>query len=71
VRVNAVCPGNIESDKLFSELPAEAVASRVLSRSRAAGLPEHAALSYLFALSNPHLTGQILVVDGGGSLGEN
>lgn len=71
VRVNAVCPGNIESGKLFSELPAEAVASRVLSRSHAAGLPEHAALSYLFALANPHLTGQILVVDGGGSLAEN
>lgn len=68
IRLNAICPGNIESDKLFSELPAEAVASRVLCASAATGLPEHAAHSYLFALTNPHLTGQILVVDGGGSL---
>lgn len=68
VRLNAICPGNIESEKLFSELPAEAMASRVLSSAAAPGLPEHAAHSYLFALTNPHLTGQILVVDGGGFL---
>jgi len=68
VRLNAVCPGNIESEKLFSELSAEAVATRVLSANPMAGLLEHAAQSYLFALTNSHLTGQILVVDGGGSL---
>lgn len=71
IRINAVCPGRIKSEKLFSELPAEAVASRVASNGQASrhGRPVEAAQSYLFALTNRHMTGQILVVDGGGSLG--
>ncbi len=71
LRVNAVCPGVIETEKLFAELPAEAHISRVRSESvptNRLGLPEDAAHTYLFALTNPHLTGQILVVDGGSSL---
>ncbi len=35
LRVNAVCPGVIETEKLFAELPAEAHISRVRSEKRA------------------------------------
>lgn len=71
LRVNAICPGVIETEKLFAELPAEAHISRVHSENvptNRLGRPEDAAHTYLFALTNPHLTGQILVVDGGTSL---
>lgn len=68
MRINAISPGNIESKKLFSELSAEAAASRVMSERATAGLLQHAVQSYLFALTNAHFTGQILTVDGGGFL---
>jgi NAD(P)-dependent dehydrogenase (short-subunit alcohol dehydrogenase family) len=32
------------------------------------GLPDDAAKSYLYAIQNPYVTGQIIIVDGGGSL---
>jgi len=32
------------------------------------GQPEDAAATYLFAMQNPYLTGQVLAVDGGSSI---
>lgn len=74
VRVNAVCPGVIQSERLFSELSAEARASRLQTNesrpipTRRIGSTGDVAQSFLFALSNSHLNGQVLVVDGGCSL---
>jgi 3-oxoacyl-[acyl-carrier protein] reductase len=36
--------------------------------TRRVGQPEDAAATYLFAMQNPYLTGQVLSVDGGSSI---
>lgn len=73
-RVNVVCPGFIDTGKLFPNLPREERLNQ-LQETKADGLPAKrvgtpgdAASAYLYALRNPYLTGQTLVVDGGASL---
>jgi NAD(P)-dependent dehydrogenase (short-subunit alcohol dehydrogenase family) len=73
-RVNTVCPGFIDSGKLWKDLPAEERATKLREKAASdllaarVGLPDDAAKSYLYAIQNPYVTGQTLIVDGGGSL---
>lgn len=73
-RVNVVCPGFVDTGKLHTDLPAE-TRSVNLQADKAAtlptmrvGLPQDLARAYIYAIENPYLTGQTLVVDGGASL---
>src|ERR1700720_1861899 len=73
-RVNVVSPGFIDTGKLHTDLPAE-TRSAELQADKAAtlptmrvGLPQDLARAYIYAIENPYLTGQTLVVDGGASL---
>lgn len=74
LRVNVVCPGFIDTGKLFSDLPAEERTQKLWEShgrnvpSQRTGLVQDAARTYLYAVENPYVTGQILVVDGGSSL---
>jgi len=67
VRVNAVCPGFIETE-MTAALP-ERVRAEALSRipSRRFGTPEEVAEVVLFLCSDAaaYITGQVIVVDGG------
>jgi NAD(P)-dependent dehydrogenase (short-subunit alcohol dehydrogenase family) len=73
-RVNTVCPGFIDSGKLWKDLPAEERATKLREKAASdllterVGLPDDAAKSYLYAIQNPYVTGQTIIVDGGGSL---
>jgi NAD(P)-dependent dehydrogenase (short-subunit alcohol dehydrogenase family) len=73
-RVNTVCPGFIDTEKLWKDLPAEEREARLREKAASdlltarVGHPDDAARSYLYAIQNPYVTGQTLVVDGGGSL---
>jgi NAD(P)-dependent dehydrogenase (short-subunit alcohol dehydrogenase family) len=73
-RVNTVCPGFIDTKKLWKDLPAEERAAKLEAKAASdlqtarVGLPDDAAKSYLYAMQNPYVTGQTIVVDGGGSL---
>ena len=68
VRVNAVCPGYVLTDQL-KRMPEAMLQSVVapLPVPRAA-TPEEAAKAYVYLMLNGYATGQILPVDGGGSL---
>lgn len=74
LRVNAVCPGFIDTNKLFPELTGEAREARLLEEkgnalpTKRVGLPRDAVKAYLYALGNSYVTGQTLTVDGGASL---
>jgi NAD(P)-dependent dehydrogenase (short-subunit alcohol dehydrogenase family) len=73
-RVNTVCPGFIDTGKLWKDLPGEEREAKLQAKATSdlltarAGIPDDAAKSYLYAISNPYVTGQTIVVDGGGSL---
>jgi NAD(P)-dependent dehydrogenase (short-subunit alcohol dehydrogenase family) len=73
-RVNTVCPGFIDTGKLWKDLPGEEREAKLQAKATSdlltarAGIPEDAAKSYLYAICNPYVTGQTIVVDGGGSL---
>jgi NAD(P)-dependent dehydrogenase (short-subunit alcohol dehydrogenase family) len=73
-RVNTVCPGFIDTEKLWKDLPAEEREAKLQAKAASdllvarAGHPDDAAKSYLYAIQNPYVTGQTLVVDGGASL---
>ena len=73
-RVNVVSPGFIDTGKLLSHLPPTDRAYQLLQSkgadlpTRRVGQPEDAAATYLFAMQNPYLTGQILSVDGCSSI---
>ena len=72
-RVNVVCPGFIDTGKSLSQLaPAQRTAKLQQNAdtipTKHIGLPQDAAKSYLYAMENPYVTGQTLIVDGGSSL---
>jgi pteridine reductase len=69
VRVNAVAPGPVlwPEDGLDSELQAKIVAGTALKRP---GSPEDVARAVVFFASEaPYVTGQVLAIDGGRSIG--
>lgn len=74
IRVNAVSPGFIDSGRLFKDLPPEERAKKLQETkgdglpARHVGQPKDAASSYLYAIQNPYVTGQTLLVDGGASI---
>ena len=63
IRVNAIAPGSIPSERPPNEAPAP-VAMALLGRN---GRPEEIASAALFLASDEasYITGQVLVVDGG------
>jgi len=72
VRVNGISPGVVETEgwafmdeasrkAFFADLATKLPAGRV-------GAPDDIADAALFALTNPYLTGEVLHVNGGGSL---
>ena len=73
-RVNVVCPGFVDTGKLDADLPAETRTAKLQADkadtlpTRRIGLPQDVAGAYIYAIENPYLTGQTLVVDGGASL---
>jgi len=73
-RVNVVCPGFVDTGKLHTDLPAETRTAKLQADkaatlpTRRVGLPQDLARAYIYAIENPYLTGQTLVVDGGASL---
>jgi NAD(P)-dependent dehydrogenase (short-subunit alcohol dehydrogenase family) len=72
IRVNAVCPGAIRTD-VWNSIPAEdreATLKRMTERLPIAriGEPEEVAEAYLYLMRAGYTTGQVLLVDGGGSV---
>jgi NAD(P)-dependent dehydrogenase (short-subunit alcohol dehydrogenase family) len=72
IRVNAVCPGAIRTD-VWNSIPAEnreAQFNRMTERLPIAriGEPEEVAEAYLYLMRAGYTTGQVLHVDGGGSV---
>jgi NAD(P)-dependent dehydrogenase (short-subunit alcohol dehydrogenase family) len=73
-RVNVVCPGFVDTGKLHAGLPTETRSAKLLAEKAASlptmrvGLPQDLARAYIYAIENPYLTGQTLIVDGGASL---
>ena len=73
-RVNAVSPGFIDTGKLLANLSPEDRTAKLLETkghplpAQRVGKPQDAASAYLYAMQNPYLTGQVLVVDGGDSI---
>ena len=66
VRVNAVAPGLVLAPESMSEAAVEReVQSTLLRRS---GTPEDLTRTVLFLVESPFITGQTIVVDGGGTL---
>jgi len=68
VRVNVVCPGIILTEHT-SQMPPERLQSYLarLPLPRG-GEPAEAAITYVYAMLNGYVTGQVLPVDGGGGL---
>jgi NAD(P)-dependent dehydrogenase (short-subunit alcohol dehydrogenase family) len=70
-RVNVVCPGFIDTEKLHADLPMETRTAKLQAvkadplPTRRIGSPEDVARAYMYAIENPYMTGQTLVVDGG------
>ena len=72
IRVNIVCPGAIRTG-IWDGIPAEAREeqfNRMTSRQPLSriGEPEECAEAYLYLMRAGYTTGQVLVVDGGGSI---
>ena len=73
-RVNVVVPGIVDTGKRFADLPGPereqklgAIFGEILPVRRV-GRPQDLAQAYIFAMQNPYLTGQSLVVDGGAAV---
>jgi NAD(P)-dependent dehydrogenase (short-subunit alcohol dehydrogenase family) len=64
----------LATGKLWKDLPGEEREAKLQAKATSdlltarAGIPDDAAKSYLYAIYNPYVTGQTIVVDGGGSL---
>jgi meso-butanediol dehydrogenase/(S,S)-butanediol dehydrogenase/diacetyl reductase len=77
VRVNCVCPGNVETDMIFEAAAHSGDAERYLAKARARApckrmaTPQEvaAAILYLASPEAAFTTGAALVVDGGGTAG--
>jgi NAD(P)-dependent dehydrogenase (short-subunit alcohol dehydrogenase family) len=69
VRVNAVSPGLVLTEHVTRAMPAEMIQGMVagLPLPRAAQ-PTEAARAYIYLMTNAYVTGQVLLVDGGGML---
>jgi len=68
VRVNAVCPGLIDTEAL-GRIPPERITSMTARQAvPRAGTPDEAAEAYLYLMRGTYTTGQVLRVDGGMSL---
>jgi NAD(P)-dependent dehydrogenase (short-subunit alcohol dehydrogenase family) len=72
IRVNCVCPGAIRTD-VWNSIPAETreeTLKRMTERLPIArvGEPNEVAEAYLYLMKAGYTTGQVLLVDGGGSL---
>ncbi len=72
IRVNAVCPGAIRTD-VWNSIPAETREEqlrRMTERLPIAriGEPDEVAEAYLYLMRAGYTTGQVLLVDGGGSV---
>ncbi len=72
IRVNSISPGvtNTEAWSFMDEATREDFFAKLATQlpARRVGQPEHLAEAALFALSNDYLTGEILHVNGGGTL---
>ena len=68
VRVNAVAPGLVLAPESMSEAAVEREVQSTLLRRP--GTPEDLTRTVLFLVESPFITGQTLVVDGGGTLDE-
>jgi NAD(P)-dependent dehydrogenase (short-subunit alcohol dehydrogenase family) len=73
VRVNAISPGVVDTEgwAFMDEASRSAFFASLASSLpvRRIGSPADLADAALFALTNPYLTGEVLHVNGGGSLG--
>jgi NAD(P)-dependent dehydrogenase (short-subunit alcohol dehydrogenase family) len=72
IRVNAVCPGAIRTD-VWNSIPAESREARFREMTgrlpiARIGEPAEVAEAYLYLLRAGYTTGQVLLVDGGGSV---
>ena len=72
IRVNAVAPGVVDTDMLHYMTPERQQAMLGLQLLGRIGQPEDIAraVSFLASRENRYITGQVLVVDGGRSLGQ-
>ncbi len=68
VRVNAVAPGLVLAPEGMSEAAVEREVQSALLRRP--GTPEDLTRTVLFLVESPFITGQTIVVDGGGTLDE-
>jgi hypothetical protein len=64
-RLSRFCWKDLPGEEREAKLQAKATSDLLTAR---AGIPDDAARSYLYAICNPYLTGQTIVVDGDGSL---
>jgi len=69
VRVNAVAPGLVLAPESMSEAAVEREVQSTLLRRP--GTPEDMTRTVLFLVDSPFITGQTIVVDGGGTLDES
>jgi NAD(P)-dependent dehydrogenase (short-subunit alcohol dehydrogenase family) len=72
IRVNAVCPGAIRTD-VWNSIPAETREERFKEMTQRLpiariGEPNEVAEAYLYLMRAGYTTGQVLLVDGGGSV---
>ena len=72
IRVNAIAPGVVDTDMLHYMTPERQAAMLGLQLLGRIGQPEDIAraVSFLASRDNRYITGQVLIVDGGRSLGQ-